>query len=101
MGADSINEWVGNAKSAESKDISTKRTSKDGVKVVRNKEPQKSRGVMIMEIAEKLRPFLTKWFDGKYNNEGMLVQPAHIRGLALDMAEDLLKQHYNDHKASA
>ncbi len=96
MNEDNINEWVGNARANENVAAAPK-----GVKVIRKEQP-KSHGTIIMEIAEKLRPSLMKWFDGKYNDDGMLIQPAHVRGFAIEMAENLVKsRHHNDNKASA
>jgi len=98
MNENTINEWVGQAKAHENENVGASST---GVQVIRKHTP-KSRGVLIMEVAEKLRPFLTQWLDGKYNDDGMLVQQAHIRGIAVNVAEGLVKKHYqNDNVASA
>lgn len=53
----------------------------------------KSRGSVIMDIAEKIRPFVMNIYAGLRDEAGMLYQPAHIRGVALNMAQDLLKMH--------
>ena len=96
MNEDGINKWVGHARANENAS-----DGNNGVKVIRN-EPQKSRGTLIMEMADRLRPYLSQWFDGKYNDDGMLIQPAHVRGFAIEMAEHLVKQQYqNDNTASA
>ena len=99
MNEDNMSEWVNRAKATESDNNSSGDVR--SVKVVR-KEVPKNTGQLIMEMADKLRPYLTKWFDGKYNDDGMLIQPAHIRGFAIEMAENLIKkQYHNDNKASA
>lgn len=46
-----------------------------------------------MDIAEKIRPFVMNIYAGLRDEAGMLYQPAHIRGVALNMAQDLLKMH--------
>lgn len=99
MNGENFNEWVGRAKNNE-KRVTPPSKNKKPLNVLRN-EPQKSRGAMVMEIADKLLPSLSRWFSGKYSDEGMLIQPAHVRGLAIDMAEGLLKKQETKQKASA
>jgi len=87
MAHDSIGNWVQKAKSDAPAD-----SGKSGVKVIRREEA-KSKGNLIMEIAEKIRPYLMRMFKGVRDEEGQLYQPAHVRGIALNMAQDLLKVH--------
>ncbi len=60
-----------------------------------------SRGAMIMEIAEKLRPVFSNFFNGRRDDNGMLFQPSHIRGFALNCAEYLVKAQEKDNNAAA
>lgn len=101
MTRDPIGNWVEKAKSTNSEaaqgagdDVQT-----NGVRVIRREE-SKSKGGMIMEIAEKIRPFLMNMFHGIRDEKGMLYQPAHVRGIALNMAQDLLKMHEDNSKNS-
>jgi len=88
MNEQNINEWVGRAKAGETVITSGDTT----VKVIR-KEPPKNRGSIIMAVAEALRPHLNKLFEGKRDNEGLVIQPAHIRGYALNMAQYLVQKN--------
>ena len=92
MAHDMIGNWVEKAKSSE-----TVANSGSGVKVIRRELPA-SRGNMIMDIAERIRPFLMELFKGIRDKQGMLYQPAHVRGIALNMAQDLLKIHEDNQK---
>jgi hypothetical protein len=93
MTNDAINTWIEKAKQA---DLSTEHQS--GIQVVRNK-PKKTRGNLIMEIAELVRPHLAKMFEGVRDENGMLVQPSRVRGVALNLAQRIVKEH--EQKASA
>lgn len=86
MSQDVISNWVEKAKMAD-----TAAASPSGVRVIRREETQ-NRGKIIMDIAEKLRPWLTKMFEGVRDENGMLVQPARIRGIALNVAQNLVKE---------
>ena len=86
MSQDVISNWVEKAKMAD-----TATASPSGVRVIRREETQ-NRGKIIMDIAEKLRPWLTKMFEGVRDENGMLVQPARIRGIALNVAQNLVKE---------
>ncbi len=85
MSQDVISHWVEKAKMAEAA-----AGTEGGVRVVRREETQ-SRGKQIMEIAEKIRPWLAKMFEGVRDENGMLVQPARVRGIALNVAQSLVK----------
>lgn len=91
MNEETLNGWVEKAKANAS---GADATVTSGVKVIRNET--KSRGTVIMALADVLRPHISKWFDGKYNDEGMLIQPAHVRGFCIEMAERLYKQRYEN-----
>ena len=45
-----------------------------------------------MEIAERIRPWLSKMFEGVRDENGMLVQPARVRGIALDVAQRIVQE---------
>ncbi len=89
MSHDAINSWVNKAKNAPVA-ASMAVPQNSGIQVIRREEPQ-SRGNKIMEIAEKLRPWFIKMFEGVRDDEGMLLQPAHIRGMALNVAQTIVK----------
>ena len=89
MVEDTIGNWVNKAKASDANEDSS---SDSRIKVIR-REVTSSRGGMIMEIAEKLRPILLKFFNGVRDENGALYQPAHIRGYALNMAQDMLKEY--------
>jgi len=88
MTNDAIDSWIKNAKSGT---LSAPVTP--GVKVI--KRVPKSKGNIIMEMAEKIRPWLMKMFEGVRDENGMLLQPAHIRGIALNVAQSIIKEEEN------
>ena len=59
----------------------------------RREVSMQSRGAVIMEIADRIWPSLMEMFRGKRDDAGMLLQPAHVRGIALNVAQNLMKQH--------
>ncbi|MBY0407725.1 MAG: hypothetical protein K2Q01_08530 [Rickettsiales bacterium] len=83
MTNDSINRWVKNAKNEPAQADAPKE-----VNVVR-RAVAPSKGQIIMDIADKLWPGLVELLRDVRDNSGMLLQPAHIRGIALTMAQDL------------
>lgn len=85
MSNDVISHWVEKAKLADGGALPA-----GGVKVIRN--THKSQGSSIIDIAEKLRPWLAKMFEGVRDENGMLVQPARIRGIALNLAHHIIKE---------
>jgi hypothetical protein len=87
MSNDAINNWVEKAKShTESAD-----NRAGGVQVVKRAVPV-TKGNIIMEVAEKLRPWLTSLFANVRDEHGMLVQPAKVRAIALNVAQDLVRK---------
>lgn len=96
MNDDAINHWIDRAKINESMP-----TPERGVTVIRNHPATKSRGQIIMEVSDKILPVMQKFFTGKRDNSGMLLQPAHIRGIALNYAEYLVKAKEQDNSAVA
>lgn len=95
MNEENISGWVQSAKANEAQ----KEAPPSGVKVVR-KEVSKSRGAMIMEIAEKLLPAFRVFFKDHRDTTGMLLQPTHVRGIALNYAEYLIKSKEQDSAAA-
>ena len=85
MSHDAINSWVDKAKTPIPQAV-----KQAAIQVV--KREVKSRGNIIMEIAEKIRPFLAKMFEGARDENGMLFQPAHIHGVALNVAQSFVKK---------
>jgi hypothetical protein len=87
MARDSIHHWIEKAKSLT-----------DGPAEMPNKNmrapktPHKTDGNVIMEIADKLRPWLGKIFENVRDENGMLVQPSRIRAIALNVAQDIVRK---------
>lgn len=77
-----MSEWVQKAKNGANAATVTEQKKKKAIP---------TKGNIILEIAEKLRPLITKLFEGKHDANGMLVQPAHVRGIALNVAQELVK----------
>ncbi len=86
MSHDAINSWVDKAKNGLPPSAKSA-----AVQVIKRAESQ-ARGNIIIDIAEKIRPFLLKMFDGVRDENGMLMQPAHVRGIALNMAQNIAKE---------
>lgn len=87
MGNETISHWVEKAKNAPAAPAQ----KESGVQVVR-REPPPTTGQVIMDIADKLWPGLMELFHGMRDSSGMLLQPAHVRGIALNMAQELAKK---------
>ncbi len=83
MSNEPINHWVAKAKEAPAA------VPQGGVNVVR-RDVAPTKGQTIMDIAEKLWPGLMEMLKGKRDKTGLLLQPAHIRGIALNIAQDLV-----------
>lgn len=56
-----------------------------------------SKGQVILDMAEKLRPWLMNVFTGLRDENGMLLQPARIRAIALNVAQDIVMQQEKKH----
>lgn len=88
MPYDTINQWAKH----------TQANAKTGARVNGAKAAQFSgQGNLILEIAEKLRPHLTKLFKDARDENGMLVQPARIRGIALNVAQSIVRENNTAH----
>lgn len=51
-----------------------------------------SKGAQILQIAEALRPKIAAWLDGCKDANGMPLQPATVRAISLNVAQDILRQ---------
>lgn len=83
MSSESIGSWIKQAKA-----IGQAMPQSGGVKVV--KRAPKSKGNLIMEIAEKIRPWILKMFEGVRDENGMVVQPARVRAISLNVAQSIV-----------
>lgn len=90
------NEMIGNWVDKAKANVSAPEAS-TGVNVVR-REPAMTKGQMIMDVADRLWPGLMDVFKGVRDHSGMLLQPAHVRGIALNAAQDLVEEHYSNPK---
>jgi hypothetical protein len=88
MAQDSITDWVAQAKQRSEAEKYT--AGNRSPRVIRNPKAP-STGEKIMEIAEKLRPWLAQMFEGVRDDNGMLVQPARVRGIALNVAQRIVQ----------
>jgi len=86
MSHDAINSWVDNAK----KPIPA--AAKSAAIQVVTRAQEQARGNLIIDIAEKIRPYLVKMFEGVRDENGLLMQQAHVRGIALNMAQNIAKE---------
>ena len=89
MSHDAINSWVENAKNGSRPAVAS---SNQGVQVVKAKQPPKDLGSLILEVAERIFPSISKMLEGVRDNNGMLLQPAHIRAISLDVAQGVVKK---------
>ena len=87
MPNETISHWVNKAKNNP-----VPQPASEGVTVVRRAVPM-TRGQMIMDVADKLWPGLMDLFKDVRDKSGLLLQPAHVRGIALNMAQDLIQKH--------
>ena len=84
MSNEPIEHWIAKARQMKPE------AKADGSLLVHSRRP-KTNSQLIMEIAETIRPIIAKFFSGARDANGMLVQPARIRGIALNVAQDLVK----------
>ena len=92
MSNDATNNWVEKAKGHVEPLIE----QPAGVKVVKRPMPV-SKGTIILDMAEKLRPWLMNVLTGLRDENGMLVQPSRIRAIALNVAQDIVTQQEKKH----
>lgn len=86
MANEPIGSWVNKAKANQ-----VAPSAPAGVNVVRREVPM-TKGQMIMDLADKLWLGLPELFKDVRDRSGMLLQPAHLRGIALNMAQDLIRK---------
>src|SRR5689334_19462213 len=89
MSHDAINSWIEKAKHA-GKTIKSAASDQPGIQVIR--APAPNAGQIIVDLSERIFPWLMKMFDGARDENGMAVQPAHIRGIALNVAQGIVKE---------
>lgn len=85
MSNEATKKWVG--KTGHGDAVRVKKSSSASSNIVMSK------GAMIMEMADRMWPHLSEMLTGVRNDKGLLVQPAHIRGMALNIAQDLMNKH--------
>ncbi len=85
MASDNISSWVAKAKEG----VVPPPVAASSVKVIKREQ---TRGNIIMDIAEKIYPWFLKMFDGVRDENGMVMQPAHVRGIALNVAQSIIKE---------
>ncbi|MDE3016052.1 MAG: hypothetical protein KGI29_03920 [Pseudomonadota bacterium] len=91
MSHDAINSWVEKAMQSEDTAGDAARAP-NGVQVIRRVQPS-NKGKIIMEVAEKIWPSFMKLFAGVRDENDMVLQPAHVRGIALNVAQELVNKH--------
>ena len=84
MSNEPIEHWIAKARQVKTE------VKAEGSLLVQSRKP-KTNGQVIMEIAETIRPIIAAFFKNARDGNGMLVQPARIRGIALNVAQDLVK----------
>lgn len=94
MNDTTISHWIDRAKINESLPKPV-----NGVKVIKN--AAKSKGQIIFDIAEAMRPHLMKMFEGARDQDGLIAQPAHIRAFSLNLAQRMVNAKEQDNKATA
>ena len=88
MSNEAIHNWVEKAKMLGAPiDVPS-----EGIQIIRRKD--QSRGNLIMEISELLRPWISKMFEGVRDENQMLVQPARVRGIALNVAQKMVNDQF-------
>jgi hypothetical protein len=89
MEKDPINSWM--EKAAELRHAAEFTTSE--VQVIQRKHKPVPQGNVIVDLAEKLRPILLKRYKNVRDENGQLMQPARVRGIALNLAQYLVKEY--------
>lgn len=87
MSHDAINSWVEKAKEAGASAATTGNSDDEQIVC---RVTSSSKGGLIMAVAERIRPWLMTLFENVRDENGMLVQPARVRGIALNVAQDIV-----------
>ena len=91
-----LSDWLVKAKS-----VAPVMADNAGVRVIRREE-SKGKGAVILEVADKIRPWLSKMFEGVRDENYMLVQPSRVHGIALNVAKSIVNsEEKKQKKASA
>lgn len=64
-------------------------------KVASGQNAVQTQGQKIMQFAEAIRPYIAEWLQNARTRDGLPVQPATVRAVALNTAQEFLKQHPN------
>lgn len=91
MTHDAINNWIENAKQHEGHFIAGVSAKSKRPQVIKRVETDMN-GNLIMEVADKIRPWIAKMFEGVRDDNGLPLQPAHVRGIALNVAQSIVKE---------
>lgn len=91
MTNDAINNWIEQAKQPKGNFVVGNNPNAQRPQVIKRVETDQ-RGKLIMLIADAIRPVLAKFLDGKRDHSGLPFQPAHVRGIALNIAQGMVKQ---------
>lgn len=98
MSNDAINNWVERARQSADSAGDDAAPETGGVQVIRRVQP--SKGAVIMEFADKILPWVKHKLNGVRDNDGMLVQPATVRAIALNVAQSYLLEEETLRKQS-
>jgi hypothetical protein len=90
MTRDPINSWI--EQIAGSNPMNAAGGDASGVQVIHRKH-RPVQGNIIVDVAEKIRPIMMKMFAGAKDENGVVLQPARIRAMALDMAQWMVKKY--------
>jgi hypothetical protein len=93
MSQDAINSWV---KKAKNQPELAAAGAANGVQVIKRAAPV-TKGNVIMDVAEKIRPWLMNVFNGLRDENGLLIQPSRVRAIALNVAQDIVRQQEEKH----
>ncbi|MDE3059735.1 MAG: hypothetical protein KGJ06_01840 [Pseudomonadota bacterium] len=83
-----IGNWVEKAKAAGAANAPV---NGSGIRVIRREQPR-GKGNVILDLAEKIRPWLMQMAEGVRDKNGLAVQPPHVRAVALNLAQRIVKE---------
>lgn len=87
-----LNSWI--EQIARSTQINAASGDGSGVQVIQRKH-KPLQGNIIVDVAEKIRPIMLKMFAGAKDENGVVLQPAKIRAMSLNLAQRLVKEQQN------
>ena len=95
MTNDAINNWIEQAKQPKGNFVVGSNPNSARPQVIKRVETDKG-GKLIMEIADKIRPWISKMFEGVRDDNGLVLQQANIRSIALNVAQGIVKEQNNN-----